>query len=78
MLLAQPCLDFTIKFDGKTPEQYALDKVKPALAGMIAQEVSGRVLPVSHCLLFFPYSFPSTLLVLAVRGSTHWSDSAKC
>ena len=42
VLLAQASLDFTIKFDGKTPEQYARDKGRPALADMIAQEVSGQ------------------------------------
>ena len=42
VLLAQPSLDFTIKYNGKTPEQYALDNGKPAVADMIAQEVSRK------------------------------------
>ena len=45
VLLAQPSLDFTIKFEGKTPEQYARDKGRPALEDMIAQEVSGQGYP---------------------------------
>ena len=45
VLLAQPSLDFTIKCDGKTPEQYARDLDEPALADMIAQEVSGKCFP---------------------------------
>ena len=46
VLLAQPSLDFTIKsYDGDTPEQYARALDEPALAGMIAQEVSGKGLP---------------------------------
>ena len=39
VLLAQPSLDFTIKYDGYTPEQYARDKGWPEVADMIAQEV---------------------------------------
>ena len=46
VLLAQPSLDFTVKFHGKTPEQYARHYGYPALAGMMAQEVSGKGLPV--------------------------------
>ena len=46
VLLAQPSLDFTIKHKGKTPEQYARDYPRPAVADMIAQEVSGKGLPV--------------------------------
>ena len=42
VLLAQPSLDLTIKHNRKTPEQYARDRDEPALAVMIAQEVSGR------------------------------------
>ena len=61
VLLAQPSLDFTIKYEGKTPEQYARDEGEPALADMIAQEVSGKGLPV----LLGP---TTTLLVLTVCG----------
>ena len=46
VLLAQPALDFTIKWDGKTPEQDARHWGRPAVADMIAQEVSGKGLPV--------------------------------
>ena len=41
VLLAQPSLDFAVQYDGKTAEQYARDIGKPALADMIAREVSG-------------------------------------
>ena len=41
VLLAQPSLDVTATYDGKTPEQYARDEGKPAVADMIAQEVRG-------------------------------------
>ena len=41
-LLAQPCLDFTIKCAGRTSEQYARYRGRPGLADMIAQEVSGK------------------------------------
>ena len=47
VLLAQPSLDCTIACDGKTAEQYARDTGKPALADMIAQEVSGKGLPIA-------------------------------
>ena len=41
VLLAQPCLDFTTtSYEDKAPEQYAHDNGKPAVADMIAQEVS--------------------------------------
>ena len=40
LLLAQPSLDLTVTGFCETPEQYA--HRKPALAAMIAQEVSGR------------------------------------
>ena len=46
VLLAQPSLDLTIKWDGKTPERYARAEGAPALATMIAQEVSGKGLPI--------------------------------
>ena len=39
VLLAQPALDFTIEYDGKTPEQYALEKGRPKVARRIAKEV---------------------------------------
>ena len=42
VLLAQPSLEFTTTYQGKTPEQYALDNRRPAAADMIAQEVSGE------------------------------------
>ena len=43
MLLAQPSTDFTItNDDSETPEQWARDQGKPALADTIAQEVSGN------------------------------------
>ena len=48
VVLAQPSLDCTITCYGKTPEQYARDCARPALADMIAQEVSGNRLPVLH------------------------------
>ena len=41
VLLAQPSLDIAIKYEGKTPEAYARDNGKSALADVIAQEVSG-------------------------------------
>ena len=46
VLLVQPSLDLTVQVSDKTPEQYAQHQHKPALADMIAQEVSvdwGRV-----------------------------------
>ena len=42
VLLAQPCLDLTYR--GKTPGQYARDCRKPAVADMLAQEVSKTAL----------------------------------
>ena len=42
VLLAQPSLRLTIKYGGKTPEQYARVWREPALADMIAQEVSRK------------------------------------
>ena len=42
VLLAQPSLDVTIMYVGKTPEQHARDEGKPAVADTIAQEVSGQ------------------------------------
>ena len=42
VLLAQPWLDYAIKFEGKSPEQYARARGKPAVADMIAHEVSGN------------------------------------
>ena len=42
VLLAQPSLDFHNKYGLKTPEEYARANRKPALADMIAQEVSGK------------------------------------
>ena len=42
LLLAQPSLDFTIKFVSTTPEQYARDCRRPVLGAMIAQEVSAN------------------------------------
>ena len=42
VLLAQPSLDFTIKYDNKPPEQFARARGKPAAADMIAHEVSGK------------------------------------
>ena len=50
VLLAQPSLDFTVTYVGKTPEQYAREEGKPALADAIAQEVSGTDLPVEGLL----------------------------
>ena len=47
VLLAQPSLEFAIEsYDGETPEQYARDFGTPVVADMIAQEVSGKGLPV--------------------------------
>ena len=45
VLLAQPALNLTVKCDRKTPEQWARDNHTPALADMIAQEVSGKGWP---------------------------------
>ena len=42
VLLAQPSLDLTITYNGKTPEQHARDCGRPAVAAMIAREVSGN------------------------------------
>ena len=42
VLLAQPSLDFTVKYGGKTPEQYGRDYGMPVLADMVAEEVSGK------------------------------------
>ena len=47
VLLAQPSLDLTITYEGKTPDQYSRDwGERPAVADMIAREVSGRGMPV--------------------------------
>ena len=46
VLLAEPSLDFTIKSEGKTPEQVARDCGKSAVADLIAQEVSREELAV--------------------------------
>ena len=40
VLLGQPSLDVLVNYKGKTPEQYARDYRLPALADVIAQEVS--------------------------------------
>ena len=40
VLLAEPSLDITATYLGKSPEQYARDTSSPALADMIAKEVS--------------------------------------
>ena len=50
VLLAQPSLDFTVEFNGKTPEQWARDNHRPELADMIAQEVSRKGLPIVVCM----------------------------
>ena len=42
MLLAQPSLDFTVTYEGQTPEQYARAYGTPALTALITHEVSGR------------------------------------
>ena len=39
VLLAQPCLDFTVDYYGKSPHQYAQYLDNRALADIIAQEV---------------------------------------
>ena len=39
-LLAAPSLDFTAKYDGETPQQYARSGCNPEAADMMAQEVS--------------------------------------
>ena len=46
VLLTQPCLDFTIKYNGNTPEDFARTYGTPAVADMIAQEVSVKGPPV--------------------------------
>ena len=46
VLLAQPSLDCTAECDGKAPEQWARASQKPGLADMIAQEVSGKGIPI--------------------------------
>ena len=45
VLLAQPSLDFAVVCYGERPEQFARNEGKPALADMIAQEVSGKGFP---------------------------------
>ena len=47
VLLAQPSLDLTLTYYGKAPEQYVRDWGRPALADMIAEEVSGKGVPLS-------------------------------
>ena len=42
VLLGEPSLDFTVNYYGKTPEQYARAKDRPAVADRIAQEVSSE------------------------------------
>ena len=42
VLLAQPCLDLTVNYDGRSPQQFARDYGEPVLGSMIAQEVSGK------------------------------------
>ena len=42
VLLAQPLLDLTIQYEGKTLEQYARAYGTPAVAGFTAKEVSGK------------------------------------
>ena len=41
MLLAQPCTDLTVTYYGKTLEQYVRNSGGPAVADLIADEVSG-------------------------------------
>ena len=48
MLLAQPSLDLTVTVEGKTAEQFAQDGGKPAMAALIAQEVSGTARTASY------------------------------
>ena len=43
MLLTQPSLDVSIKFEGRTAKQHAYYHDRPHLAEMIAHEVSGKV-----------------------------------
>ena len=55
VLLAQPSLDCTIKYCGKTPVQYARDNSRQVPADMIAQEVSrpfclGKARHIIYCL----------------------------
>ena len=45
VLLAQPCLDFTIQYAGETLEQYARLRGRPAVTDMMAQEVSEEGFP---------------------------------
>ena len=42
VLLAQPSLDLTIKFEGRTPEEYARDDCIPGQTDLVAPEVSGE------------------------------------
>ena len=51
VLLAQPSLDFTTKFMGKTPEQYARDAHRPALADMITRGEREGLVRTTACAL---------------------------
>ena len=46
VLVSQPSLDLTITYGGRTPVEYARGRCSPFMADMIAQEVSGKGLPV--------------------------------
>ena len=78
VLLAQPSLDFTIKHRDKTLEQYARDKLKPALADMIAQEVgegvSRTALLQVRCVQFQIVVVGWSNLVDRSQGEGRWYD----
>ena len=73
VLLAQPSLDCTIKYCGKTPEEFARNKCKPALADMIAQEVSGKLFRRS-CFARFAAAADS---VCGVAMADRWRDERR-
>ena len=72
VLLAQPALDLVSTYDGETPEQYAHDNGKPALAVMMAQEVSWECLRVY---IIFPACADSVFAVAdRSRDERRWYD----
>ena len=66
VLLAQPSLDLTVAYGGKTPEQSARDNGRGVVADMIAQEVGAR----DPCFFSVPSEFTLALLWLTGRETS--------
>ena len=74
VLLAQPCLDLDIEYDGNTPEQCARDHFSPVLAELIAHEVSVVRSASSQRVLAFTWCLRLPRLVGRGRDELRWYD----